>query len=213
MREKINEGKGVIMSTKFCENCGEKLSEGVRFCPKCGADLSGAKITAEQKQVKPMAPAPKKRKSKLKIIGGIIGAIVVLLFLASLGGGGGSSKSGSSSGSKTIQVKAEEMVNDYIQDSEAAQKKYKDKKVEVTGKLIQKTQFKNTENFGLQIYQKKDKDKSYSVMIDVKKDDVAVANKIKEGDFVKAEGTCIGTVDQDDPNHMSIQIKSDKVND
>ena len=36
--------------------------------------------------------------------------------------------------------------------------------------------------------------------------------KVKEGDFVKAKGTCVGNVDQSEPNFISIQVHAKSIN-
>ena len=33
---------------KYCEQCGARLSEGVRFCEQCGAQVPSASVTAPQ---------------------------------------------------------------------------------------------------------------------------------------------------------------------
>lgn len=118
----------------------------------------------------------------------------------------------SKSKGSTIQIKAEELANAYEQDSSAAEEKYKNKSVKVTGQLINKYQFKNSQNYGLIIYDKISGGKRYGVIVDVPKDNVDVANKMKKGDFVNVEGNCVGIVKQDDPDNISIQIHSVKVN-
>ena len=200
------------MGAKFCENCGGKLDEGAKFCPACGKNV-GSSSTPSDPMPTPMPVPQKKKKSKLKIAGGILAALILLMFLVSMGSNSGSSgKSGGISSSKVIQIKAEEMAKDYMDDPDAAQTKYKDKDVEVTGKLVSKGQFGNTQDFGLAIYHQKENGKDYAVILDLTTDEVETANKIKEGDFVKAKGKCVGTVKQDKDNVVSIQIHAEKVN-
>jgi hypothetical protein len=202
------------MGAKFCENCGGKVDEGAKFCPACGKNVGSSSTPSDPMPTPTPMPMPvqqKNKKSKLKIVGWVIAAIILLMFAADLVGGG-DSKSGGLSSNKTIQVKAEEIAKDYMADSDAAQKKYKDKDVEVTGKLVTKGQFTNSQNFGLLIYHHKENGKEYRVTLDLPTDEVETANKIKEGDFVKAQGTCVGTVDQKDDNIVSVQVHAKKVN-
>ena len=198
------------MKQKFCTNCGSALEETAVFCSVCGEKTSSEnKEQPIEKIPVPVFEKPvKKKRSKLKILGAIISAIVVLFIIAEINSGGSST----AGRDKAIQVKAEEIVSDYISDEAAAEKKYKDKKIIVTGQLIAKHQFKNTQNFGLNLYQKDENGKVYTVVVDVSKDNVGDANKVKEGDFVSAEGTCTGKVDQNNPNFISVQIKANKIN-
>ena len=207
------------MDKKFCENCGAKLEPGAMFCPDCGNKVEGTAAPSPEHKI-PVpdlgTPPAKPKKSKLKIIGGVIGGLFLLVMLLGSMGGGGSSSSSSGKApakdNKVLEVRAEELIDDYSKDEAAAEEKYKDKKVSITGQLEVKHQFKNTQNYGLMVAHRQVQGKNYDVVIDVDKDDVTAANKVKQGDFVKAEGTCVGKVEQKDPNEISIQVKAKKLN-
>lgn len=90
--------------------------------------------------------------------------------------------------------------------------KYKEKNVEVTGQLVRKQQFINAQDYGLIIYENAAGEKLYRVIVQIDKDKVSEANKVKEGDFIKVKGICVGRVRQDSDNHISIQIQAKSVN-
>lgn len=54
--------------------------------------------------------------------------------------------------------------------------------------------------------------KNYLILVDLPSEKAAEANKVKVGDFVAAEGKCVGIVKQDDPTKISVQIQTDKIN-
>ena len=155
-------------------------------------------------------------KSKLKIFAGLVGAFLVVIILGSLGSGGNTSSKSSTTKKPVqeavIQVKAEDLIDAYSKDETAAEEKYKDKKVSVTGQLEMKHQFTNTQNFGLLIAHKQLNGRRYNVVVDIEKDNVDAANKVKQGDFIKADGVCVGKVEQKDSDEVSIQIKAKKLN-
>lgn len=225
------------MEQQFCEQCGAKLEEGGAFCTECGAKTNAggqvqpppgaspvtAQPAAPQMQSVPpangqftMPPAQPKKTPVGKIVGGVVGGIVVLILLVSVIGGGSGSKSRSSSSSpkqtQAIDMKADEIINEYCMSIDAAEAKFKGKKVTTTGQLITKNQFNNTQDYGLVIAYKPYGGKNYAVVAAVATDRVQEANNVKEGDFVRVTGTCVGIVPQDNPNAVSLQIHADKIN-
>ena len=127
-------------------------------------------------------------------------AFVLLVGLVSCFGGG-----------STIEVKSGDLLQAYVQDQKAAEKKYKDKNVKITGMIKHKSQFSNTNNFSLYLEGEEIGGKRYTVIIDVPADKVDVINKSVEGKYISVEGKCIGIVPQDNPKHISIQVQADKV--
>lgn len=90
-------------------------------------------------------------------------------------------------------MKAEDTeIKDYRTDFASAEAKYKDKEVEVTGQLLSKKQFNNSQDYALVIYATEAGGKSYTVDVDIDKDKVTEANKVKNGDFVNVKGICVG---------------------
>lgn len=191
-----------------CPKCHALVSKDATFCTHCGTQLEENKTQSTAASV---TPTTAKNKGNMKKIGGIIGVcIVVLVLLIGIFSSNDNNSSTLSGG--TTSVKAEEMLDDYIRDQASAEKKYKDKQVKITGKLIRKNQFNNAQNYGLMIATKKVSGKDYNIILDIDPKNVNTVNKIKIGDFVSAEGTCVGIVKQKDPTDISIQIQSDKVN-
>lgn len=193
--------------SKFCHNCGSELADDEVFCANCGT-----KVEVE-KAVPNVAPQPIQPKSKSPIEQFVNGvkkfrrimfavslAFVLLVGLVSCFGGG-----------STIEVKSGDLLQAYVQDQKAAEKKYKDKNVKITGMIKHKSQFSNTNNFSLYLEGEEIGGKRYTVIIDVPADKVDVINKSVEGKYISVEGKCIGIVPQDNPKHISIQVQADKV--
>lgn len=191
------------VSVKRCPNCGAVLDPKENFCSECGTKVSlDPSISAPQ-------TSPKGYKKWMPL--GIAAAVVLVIGIAL------SASSDSSSGTSTfsggsISVKADDMINDYVRDQSSAEKQYKDKQVKVTGQLITKSQFSNSQNYGLLIGNKTMAGKNYLILVDLPSEKAAEANKVKVGDFVAAEGKCVGIVKQDDPTKISVQIQTDKIN-
>ena len=114
--------------------------------------------------------------------------------------------------SSTITVKAEDMLNDYIRDQGTAESKYKDKKISITGKVLHKAQFTNSDDYLLRLAYKNVDGKDYFIDIAVPAQKVEIVNKAEDGKFINVEGTCVGVVPQDKPTNIMVQIQADKVN-
>ncbi|WP_288310933.1 double zinc ribbon domain-containing protein [uncultured Acidaminococcus sp.] len=150
-----------------------------------------------------MPPVPPEGNGKKKKILAIIGVLVVVLGLFFAFGGG----------SKPIQVKSSEIVDDYIRDQSSGDKKYKDKTVQVSGKVKWKGQFNNSQNYSITLESRKNGGKTYQVLVDVPAKRASIVNDLKIGDFVNVKGKCVGIVKQKSPTLISVQIKSTKIND
>ena len=190
-------------SVKRCPNCGAVLDPKENFCSECGTKVSlDPSISAPQ-------TSPKGYKKWMPL--GIAAAVVLVIGIALSASSDSSSGTSTSSGG-SISVKADDMINDYVRDQSSAEKQYKDKQVKVTGQLITKSQFSNSQNYGLLIGNKTMAGKNYLILVDLPSEKAAEANKVKVGDFVVAEGKCVGIVKQDDPTKISVQIQTDKIN-
>ena len=90
--------------------------------------------------------------------------------------------------------------------------RYKDKNLNVTGMVLHKDQFKNSNDFNLTLAAQNAAGRSYSIEIDIPADKVEIVNKAEEGKYISVQGTCVGIVKQDNPTTVSVQIKADKIN-
>lgn len=184
-------------------HCGAVLDPKENFCSECGTKVSlDPSISAPQ-------TSPKGYKKWMPL--GIAAAVVLVIGIALSASSDSSSGTSTSSGG-SISVKADDMINDYVRDQSSAEKQYKDKQVKVTGQLITKSQFSNSQNYGLLIGNKTMAGKNYLILVDLPSEKAAEANKVKVGDFVAVEGKCVGIVKQDDPTKISVQIQTDKIN-
>lgn len=233
-------GAELADDAQFCVNCGAKQEDFLK-CPKCGhinkADSEfctecGTRLKAEAKpagdagsakvvvaepdrqqsqagngggqggfQNFQMPPMPSDNGKKKKILA-IVGVVVVIIGLCFAFSGG-----------SKMTVKSKEVVEDYIRDQGSAEKKYKGKNLQISGTVLWKKQFKNSQNYGVLLETRSTGGKTYQVLIDVPAKKADVVNSLKSGDFVNVEGECVGIVKQDSPTTVSVQIKAKKVND
>lgn len=106
-----------------------------------------------------------------------------------------------------MDVKAEDMLKDYIRDTGIAENKYKGRNVQLTGQLLSKGQFKNSSNFYAVLLQRYTLGRKYSIAVEYPVDKSAEINKLNYGDFVVAKGECVGIVPQEDPTEISVQVR------
>ena len=200
----------------FCKKCGAQIPDNAKFCPKCGA-AGGAVNVAALGQQQPVNNVPQNNGQRSSFNGRIIAIIVLLLvvvggaFAVFRDGSKGSESSTSNSGNVVV-IKSETLVDDYIRDSASANTKYGNKTVQITGKVLYKNQFTNDVSFCVTLYAKSAGGKHYSVSIAMPVAKVNEVNKLKNGDFVTAEGHFEGIVPQENPLDISLQIKAEKLN-
>ena len=192
------------MSEKFCTKCGKELKEDCAFCTSCGTTLKSSNSPNE---------VPLKSDTNKNLLFGFIGLIAIIVFAFIIGNGKESTdNSVKAENSQVIRVKAEEMIDDYIRDQGGAEQKYKDKRVIVTGKVIDKNQFNNSQDYAMLIATNITAGKTYGVIAAIPNEKIELINKVKVGDFVNVEGICVGTVKQANPTIISIQIQDPKIN-
>ena len=192
------------MNKEFCTKCGQELKEESEFCTSCGNKFNSENSINE---------ATLKSGKNKKILFGVIAFIAFIVFAFIIGNGKESTNNSvKAENSQVIRVKAEEMIDDYIRDQASAEKKYKDKRVIVTGKVIDKNQFNNSQDYAMLIASDLIGGKDYGVIVAIPNEKIELINKVKVDDFVNVEGICIGTVKQANPTVISIQIKDPKIN-
>ena len=192
------------MNKEFCTKCGQKLKEESEFCTSCGNKFNSENSINE---------ATLKSGKNKKILFGVIAFIAFIVFAFIIGNGKESTNNSvKAENSQVIRVKAEEMIDDYIRDQASAEKKYKDKRVIVTGKVIDKNQFNNSQDYAMLIATNITAGKTYGVIAAIPNEKIELINKVKVGDFVNVEGICVGTVKQANPTIISIQIQDPKIN-
>ena len=192
------------MNKEFCTKCGQELKEESEFCTSCGNKFNSENSINE---------ATLKSGKNKKILFGVIAFIAFIVFALIIGNGKESTNNSvKAENSQVIRVKAEEMIDDYIRDQASAEKKYKDKRVIVTGKVIDKNQFNNSQDYAMLIATNITAGKTYGVIAAIPNEKIELINKVKVGDFVNVEGICVGTVKQANPTIISIQIQDPKIN-
>ena len=192
------------MNKEFCTKCGEELKEDSAFCTSCGNKFNSENSINE---------ATLKSGKNKKILFGVIAFIAFIVFALIIGNGKESTdNSVKAENSQVIRVKAEEMIDDYIRDQAGAEQKYKDKRVIVTGRVIEKNQFNNNQDYAMLIATNLTGGKTYGVIVAIPNEKIELINKVKVDDFVNVDGICIGTVKQANPTVISIQIKDPKIN-
>ena len=110
-----------------------------------------------------------------------------------------------------MEVKANDIMNDYIRDAGIAEKKYKNKNVHITGQLVKKGQFTNSSNFYAVIAHKFAAGRNYSILVEYPVDKSEEINKLQYNDFVVAKGVCAGIIPQEEPTAISVQIYAGKI--
>ena len=192
------------MNKEFCTKCGQELKEDSEFCTSCGNKFNSENSINE---------ATLKSGKNKKILFGVIAFIAFIVFAFIIGNGKESTNNSvKAENSQVIRVKAEEMIDDYIRDQASAEQKYKDKRVIVTGKVIDKNQFNNSQDYAMLIATNITAGKTYGVIAAIPNEKIELINKVKVGDFVNVEGICVGTVKQANPTIISIQIQDPKIN-
>jgi len=212
---------------KFCFKCGaQQLAAEAKTNQQVDAKQAGESAQSHVNEMKqdvkqekieepvvqqpvytqPVSSPSEKGSNPMKFIAGFLAiAAIAVAFFAFSGSDKQTSKSGSQ-GKAAISIKAADMLDDYIRDQSSAELKYKDKIINISGKVIFKSEFRNTQNFQVVLARKSAAGKNYWISLDYPPEKVDEVNKKKDGDFVVAEGNCIGIVKQEKPTDISIQI-------
>ena len=193
---------GAEKDNNLCPNCGETVPRDSRFCTKCGNEISSSVVQHLQNR---LVNSNNFRKYIVGVV--ILFAIMIVAAVAIH-----SPTTTTSINGTKITVKAKDMADDYIRDQYSAETKYKDNIVSINGKVVDKFQFKNSNNYGIVIYQTDAAGKRYSVMVDVDPKLVKSLNGLNIGDFITVEGKSYGIAKQDTPTDITIQINADRIN-
>jgi len=145
----------------------------------------------------------------MKKIRGIIGSLIVAMMIITVGCG----ESSQGMREQMLEVKSEDILNDYIRDVGTAQQKYKDKKIKITGRVVNTGQYRNSTNFFVTTEYKYIGGKRYEVLLNYPVDRVNEINQLKIGDFIVAEGHFQGVVAQEEPTTISVQLAVSESND
>ena len=135
----------------------------------------------------------------------------ILMIVGCGGGGSAEKKPPAPKEVYYMQVKANELMNDYIRDVGTAENKYKNKNMQITGQLVTKGQFKNSNNFYAVIANTFAAGRKYNVLVEYPVEKSAEINKLNYNDFVVVKGVCAGVVAQEDPTVVSVQIYEGRV--
>ena len=207
----------------YCSNCGQELTdEKTRFCTNCGTMLQSDEEQTEE-AVEVIAfeddhETDKKFAQKksawqdilkvgriLKIIPTIIIALILLCWFGKM----------LIYGSFPIEnmmekneVTAQELVDCYSFDFTAADEQYIGKPIIVTGEVVNKGQFNNSNNVYAVLQSSSEED--YSVIVSVDFEDRKKINELNIGDIIEVTGVCQATVEQEDGG-ISIQIAAKKI--
>ena len=189
---------------KFCSECGKELAEDEVFCTKCGAKVGGnsTPTISIPDSVSNVANSVNVGGNKKKIWIAVGLVVLFLIGCFAFSGGVGSN----------MAVKSDEMIDAYIRDQGTAEKTYKDKNVSITGVVMHKQQFKDSNDFNITLAYKAAAGRNYYISIIVPAEKVEIVNKAEEGKYISVSGKCVGIVPQDEPTKVSVQIKADKIN-
>lgn len=111
-----------------------------------------------------------------------------------------------------MPVKAEDMVKDYIKDKFRADYKYKGQNIRLSGTLIEKGKFVNSDELFVVLADEYVDDKNYVISGAYPLNKANEFNELKIGDKITFVGTCDGIVPQSNQNVINIQITYDNSN-
>jgi flagellar basal body-associated protein FliL len=122
----------------FCKSCGASISEGDKFCQKCGTTIGGPQPPAAT-PVQSTPPKPKKKRKGCLIAVIVVACVIFLIIIIAIAASSGGDKSSNvtptskTSAISAIEVTAVELYSAYEANEVAADLKYKDKILRVTG--------------------------------------------------------------------------------
>lgn len=204
---------------RICKNCGAVLLGEALFCKECGQRVDEGYAVevlppeeGSSHSFKGKVALNSQGNKKVLAVAAVSLVVVLIVVFAVMHMGKQSNTLTTGTDQAVISVKAGDMLDDYIRDQLTAEQKYKNKNIHITGTVVFKGQFKNTQNYRITLLSKEATGRVYNIQLDLGESNVKELNVLKLGDFVSAKGKCVGIVKQDDPTVVSVQIKTDKIN-
>ena len=122
-----------------CPECGKKVSDSATSCPNCGHPLSTKRQNVER--VVEKRTVIKQKKKGHGCLTTILFAVLIIAVIGLAASSGSGDKKGDSSASETNEpitytaYSVNDMMNDLSSNAMSASDKYKDKYLEITGRL------------------------------------------------------------------------------
>lgn len=198
---------------KYCSRCGAPLRPMAKFCPHCGQPVERANIDArinitENKNKKKEAESRIVKKNKDASTSKII-AVIILILVITVTFFIGNPRSPIN----TVSITAEQLMAEYNRNPQEADKKYKDKYLEVTGPVLNVGKFNDSKDKAVTMYNWNYDNCQFSVIGDISAKDSNLINKISKlqgAKNIRLKGTCKGLVPQNN-NNVSVQFKVEQI--
>ena len=188
----------------LCKKCNAKLTEEDIFCPECCEKIVvDCSIQTNGLRPNNKNEIPYFNKYNFKNLRNLVLIPICILCIIFIG---------ERVLNPPMDVTPRDIVEAYVQNESLGELKYKNKKIRITGKLIHKNQFNNSRDYYLDLYERSERGKVYSIFVSVDSSDRDIVNQLRIGDFIIVEGRCLGRVQQEKFNDISIQIESRKIN-
>jgi hypothetical protein len=108
---------------------------------------------------------------------------------------------------EAINISAQNLMAEFIQDQPAANEKYKHKEMVITGTVTWKGNFNNTDKtYGFNIYDWRYEGKHYAVLASVPNEKTDIINNIQVGDNVMVKGSCGGIWGQQSSSYIVVGV-------
>lgn len=211
-----------------CKNCGLENQAAGRYCSNCGLLLAQStedqEVIGEQQLEQANTQnsdgttsfTDKVRKTVKSFEKFANMVLSVVIFIAVCIGGYYYFEYGSFVKGSVASITAKDLAKTYEVDIKKGDSEYKDKGVTVSGQVLRKGQFNNSDDLYVEIYnnarEKYAYDKYVSVLVAFPMEKKELVNKIKNGDFVQVRGTCVGFVKQEENRQISVQIQGKSLN-
>lgn len=112
----------------------------------------------------------------------------------------------------SMPVNVDVMVNDYIKDRNGAEQKYKGQNIRLTGTLIEKGKFVNSDELFVILSDEYVNNLNFVISGAYPSNKIDEFNRLSVGDKITFVGICDGIVPQSDHNIVNVQITYDNSN-